>query len=167
MNKYEEIFYFLRECPQLNNLWSIAATEEAGINVVIPAGSSQVFEYNEKLDVYGGYECEIVPYPSIYEDFQINCYKVYDPQDSSAPNGNVNVLSLNDAQLICDWIMKQDQLGNLPNITGKKVVSIECMPSNPQIRGVDTARGFICYFITFRIRYVNDYKGRSIEYDGD
>lgn len=164
MSKYQELFEYLRQCPNLKGLWSIAATEEMGTNVIIPVGASEAYQYAESLDVNGDYECDIVPYPSIFEDYQINCYKTYDPRDNSAPSDNINVLSLDEVQAVCDWIMEQNESGNLPNISGKKVVAIECVPFSPQVRGVDIQQSFICYFITLRIRYVNPLKGRSAEY---
>jgi hypothetical protein len=164
MSKYTEIFDFMRECPRLKDLWSIAATEEIGTKVILPVGASEPYEINETLDVRGGYECDMTPYPSIYEDFQINCYKTFDPQDNSAPSENINVLSLDDVQSICDWVAEQNENRNLPKITGKKVVSIECFPINPQIRGIDRQINSICYFITVRIRYVNTFKRVSVEY---
>jgi hypothetical protein len=157
----------MRQCPQLADLWSIAATQDIGVKVILPQGASEAFSYDEKLDIYGNYECDITPFPSIFEDYQINCYKVYDPEDGSNPNVNINVMGLNDVQAICDWIAEQNDIGNLPQITGRKVVSIECNPIVPQIRMVNTQEGIIAYFITVRIRYVNPLQGRSITYESN
>ena len=71
-----------------------------------------------------------------------------------------------DVQKVIDWVKTQDDAGNFPDIGGK-VVSIECMPSVPQIRYADEAENRICYFITVRIRYVNPYAQKAIEYDAD
>jgi hypothetical protein len=166
-NKYVEIFNYLRECPQLSDMWSIAGTEEQGHRVILPQGASSVYQYDEMIDVYGNYQCEIIPYPSIYEDYQINCFAYYDPADSTEPSKNVNVLELEDVQKICDWITAQNDANHLPKITGKKVISVECNPIVPQIRYVNPEENTVGYFITVRIRYVNDAVRKCREFNGD
>ena len=166
MSKYAELFQYLRQCPILADLWSIGATEDAGVKVILPQSSSQSKRYNEKIDVTDAYSCEIIPYPSIYEDYQINCYSYYDASDSSEPAININVLSLDEVQSICDWITEQSENSNYPELTGLKVVDISCEPNMPQIRYINPDENIIGYFITVRIRYVNpNLRRRYIEYD--
>ena len=155
----------MRQCPKLADLWSIAATEKQGVRVILPQGASQAFQYQEGFDTTGNYLCEIIPHPSIYEDYQINCYQVYDAKDNSAPQDNINVLSIDEVQAICDWVTEQNELRNLPNISGKQVVSIECNPGVPQIRYVNAQENLVAYFITVRIRYVSTVKRKTIEYE--
>lgn len=164
MNKISELFDYMRQCPQLADLWGIGATEDAGIKVILPQGASQSVQYQEKIDVYGNYSCEIVPYPSVYEDYQINCYTMFDTNDNSVSETNINIINFDDVQAICDWIAQQNDNGNLPYITGKKVISIECNPFVPQIRYVNTAENIIAYFITVRVRYLNTAKRRCVEF---
>ena len=164
MSKYVEIFNYLRKCPMLADLWSIAATEDIGVRVVLPQGASAVVQYQESVDVLGNYNCDIVPYPSVYEDYQINCYQWYDVKDRSEPEINQNVLNIDEVQSICDWIAEQNETGNLPDIKGKRVISIECSPFVPQIRYINPEENTIGYFITVRIRYVNTAKRRTIKY---
>lgn len=164
MSKYARIFEYFRQCPELANLWSIAATEDIGRRVILPQGASPSVQYKEFVDNLGGYNCEIIPYPSVYEDFQINCYEWYDAKDSSAPWKNENVLSLEAVQSICDWIKEQDEKGNFPDI-GEKVVSMECNPFVPQIRYVNQEENTVGYFITVRLRYVNKARRKSVEYE--
>lgn len=165
MSKYSEIFNYLRKCPQLSELWSIAATEDAGVRVILPHGASPSVGYNDFIDTLGNYCCDIVPNASVYEDYQINCFEKYDSNDDTSPDINVNVLNLDEVQSICDWIKTQDELGELPEITGEKVVSVECNPCVPQIRYVNHQENIIAYFITVRIRYVNKAKRRRIEHE--
>lgn len=153
-NKYAKLFEYFRACPELSDLWSIAATEERGVRVILPQGASPVVQYREKFDVYDNYECEIEPYPSIYEDFQINCYDWYDTGDDSNPSANVNVLTLEQVMSICEWISAQNEAENFPDI-GERVVSLEVNPFVPQIRYVNPEENTVCYFITVRLRYVN------------
>lgn len=164
MSKYSKLFDYFRQCPELENLWSIAATEDRGVRVILPQGASPVVQYQEQIDTLGNYECEIVPYPSVYEDFQINCYEWYDVNDDAAPTRNENVLTLEQVTSICDWIKEQNDIGNFPDID-EKIISIECNPFVPQIRYANEQEGIICYFITVRLRYVNRAQRKTVEYE--
>ena len=164
MGKYANLFNYFRQCPQLADLWSIAANEQQGVSVILPQGASPARRYDESVDVDGNYICEIKPYLSLYEDFQINCYKSYDVNDDSQPSLNLNVLTLEDVQAVCDWIEAQDAAKNFPDI-GEKVFAIECLPRVPQIRYADANENVMAYYITVRIRYVNKDRGRYFEYD--
>ena len=164
MSKYAKIFEYFRQCPKLANLWSIAAVEKEGVSVILPQGASPTHQYQEFTDNLGNYNCEIVPYPSIYEDFQVNCYEWYDVKDGSSPSHNVNVLSLEDVLSVCDWVKEQNDVGNFPNI-GEKIVSIECNPFVPQIRYVNPEENTVGYFITVRLRYVNRAQRKTVEYE--
>lgn len=165
MSKYSDLFDYMRTCPALADLWSIGATENMGVSVILPQGASEAVAYKEKLDVYGNYEGDIIPYPSVFEDFQINCFRFYDNKDSSEPSSNINVMSLDEVQGICDWVVAQNNIGNLPEFAGQKVISIECNPFVPQIRYVNEQENIIAYFITVRVRYVNPFKQRQVEYE--
>lgn len=162
-SKIVEIFNYMRECPQLGDLWSIAGVEDVDVNVILPQGASAKRQYVDSVDVADHYECEIVPYDRYYEDYQINCYKAYDAKDSSSPKDNVNVVKFEDVQKICDWVAEQDEMLNLPKITNESVVAIECNPHIPQIRLVNTNESIIGYFITVRIHFKNKAK-RSARY---
>lgn len=164
MSKYVNLVNYFKTCPQLKSLWSIAATEDRGVNVILPQGASPAVQYSEDVDVNDTYECTIEPYLSVYEDFQINCYKWYDVNDTSSPEKNVNILSYDEVQAVCDWVREQDENNNFPDI-GEKVVSITCEPFVPQIQYVNSQEEIVAYFITVRIRYVNPRKKKVIEYD--
>ena len=161
MDKIANLFDYFRQCPKLSDLWSIAATENIGVRVILPQGASPARQYRESIDSIGEYNCDIIPYPSVYEDFQINCYEWYDENDSNPPQHNENVLSYDEVKAICDWISEQDAARNFPDI-GENIVSIECNPFVPQIRYVNQVENTVGYFITVRIRYVNRAKGRSV-----
>ena len=164
MSKYAKIFEYFRQCPELADLWSIAATEDIGKRVILPQGASPAVQYQESIDSLGGYNCEIIPYPSVYEDFQINCYEWYDVKDGSAPIHNENVLSLEAVQSICDWVREQNDNGNFPDIN-EKIVSISTEPFVPQIRYVNPGENTVGYFITVRLRYVNRAQRKTVEYE--
>ena len=104
MDKYAVLFNYFRQCPYLENLMSIAAESNKGQTVILPQGASPVVQYQERIDTLGGYECTIEPYPSIYEDFQINCYEWYDVNDTNPPQFNENVLTYQEVVGVCDWV---------------------------------------------------------------
>lgn len=157
-SKIVEIFNYMRECPQLSGLWSIAGVEDVDVNIILPQGASAKRQYLDSTDITDKYECEIVPYDRFYEDYQINCYKRYDVGDSSSPEMNINVLKFDEVQKICDWVAEQDEALNLPKITGESVVAIEANPHIPQIRFTNPEKNIIGYFITVRIHFKNKAK---------
>ena len=164
MDKYGVLFDYFRGCPYLKNLMSIAATSKRKNTVILPQGASPAFEYQEQFDVTGAYECVIEPYPSVYEDFQINCYEWYDVNDTNPPQFNENVLTYEQVCGVCDWIKAQNERGNFPDI-GEMIVSISTEPFVPQIRYVDPDTNTVGYFITVRLRYVNRAQGKTVRYE--
>lgn len=164
MDKYANLFEYFRQCPYLAKLKSIASDMERGNTVILPQGASSVAQHQERFDVNGDYICVIEPYPSVYEDFQINCYEWYDVKDDSAPHQNENVLTYQEVCGVCDWVKQQNEVNNFPNI-GEKIVSIECNPFVPQVRYVDSATNTIGYFVTVRLRYVNRTPRKTVEYE--
>ena len=159
MSKYTEIFNYLKQCPQLYQLWSIYAHEQSGANVILPFGTSQRRTLTDSIDTIGCYTGEIKPLASVYEEYQINCYRDVQPNADE-----FNFMTLEDVQAVCNWINEQDENGNLPEITDKQVISIETYPFNPQIRYIDPDKNIIAYFITVRITYVNTAQARTVEF---
>jgi hypothetical protein len=164
MDKYAVLFNYFRQCPYLKNLMSIAAENNKGNTVILPQGASPSVQYSESVDALGDYQCVIEPYPSVYEDFQINCYEWYDVNDTNPPQFNENVLTYQDVVNVCNWIKAQNEINNFPNI-GEMVVSIECNPFVPQIKYVDPDTNTVGYFITVRLRYVNRTSRKTVMYE--
>ena len=164
MDKYAVLFNYFRQCPYLKNLMSIAAESNKGNTVILPQGASPAVQYQEQFDVNGYYNCTIEPYPSVYEDFHINCYRYYDANDTNSPLHNGNILTYEEVVGVCDWVKAQNEANNFPDI-GEMIVSIECNPFVPQVRYVDEKNNIVCYFITVRLRYVNRTQRKSVEYE--
>lgn len=169
MSRFSEIAEYLKQCPRLKNIATIAASVNADVSVVLPNGGSERRAHVDQLDVNGDYECDIKPYSSFYEDYRLQCYKYYDVNDNSPPDSNINVIILDEVQEICDWIIEQDDNGNLPKVTGRQVVSIEPLPNSPELVGINpnTTPPLIAYYINIRVRYVNRSKGRTVFYGAD
>jgi hypothetical protein len=159
MSKYEEIFDYLKQCPQLYQLWGLYAEEIDGTSVILPFGTSRRTTLTDYTDTIGGYNGEIEPLTSVYEEYQVNCYKDITPNATE-----YNFMKLEDVQAVCDWIIEQDENGNLPKITGKQIISVEPFPFIPQVRYIDPDKNIIAYFITVRITYVNPALARTVEF---
>lgn len=156
MSKITTLFNYMRQCPQLNNLWSIIGDADEGAQIIFPRGSSPIYAaQKEGFDVYDNYNCILQPYPSIFEDFQINMVQRADPNDDTYGADNVNVLSYQDVEDVCSWVLAQNANRNLPKINGLRVVSIEPTGTAPVVWSVDEGEQLIVYAITVRLRYVN------------
>ena len=164
MDKYAILFDYFRQCPYLKDLMSIASESNKGNTVILPQGASPAVQYQEEFDVNGYYSCTIEPYPSVYEDFQINCYVGMDVNDDSNPFENYNVLKYNEVVGVCGWVKEQNEKNNFPDIN-EMIVSVECNPFVPQIRYIDPDTNTVGYFITVRLRYVNRTPRKTVEYE--
>lgn len=163
MLNYAKLFEWFRGCPELSELLTVAATENEGVNVIFPLGASEVRRINEYTNVNNEYVCEIIPYESVYEEFQINCYRAYDVRDETAPAQNVNVLTLSEVSRVCEWIKNKDEREEFPD-ADEQIVSMECVPFVPQIQYINPEEGTVGYFVTVRVRYVNRAKKREMTY---
>ena len=159
----EILFDYFRQCPELEDLLVIAGREEANKTIILPQGASQKRQHDDRFDVNGDYHCDIIPYPSIYEDYHINCYRRYDVNDESLFD-NVNAMNYAEVKRVCEWVEEQDNNNNFPQI-GENIVSIECNPFVPQVRYVDEKNNIVCYFITIRLRYVNRTPRKTVKYE--
>ena len=157
MSTQTKLTEWLKTCPSLSSLWNISAYEQDGANVIIPTGTSAKRNIVDRIDANGFYEADIVPLPSVYEDYQINCYRTIVENDNE-----FNSLNYDEVEKVIQWIEEQDELQNFPDV-GKPVVALDCYPSIPQIRGVDPDTGLVCYYITLRITLVNTAKSRYVE----
>lgn len=158
---YPKLFEWFKTCPELQSLMTVAGQEDAGARVIFPLGASESRQFREWNDVNDEYRCEIVPYPSIYEEFQINCYEWYDAKDESDPHINVNVLSLEEVTRVCQWIEEQDRKQAFPDV-GENIIAIDCVPITPQIQYINAEESLVGYFITVRVRYINKRQKRVI-----
>lgn len=159
MSKQKAITDWLIQCPELSTLWNISAYEQDGANVIVPAGTSYRREFNDNLSVDGWYEADFIPLPSVYEEYQINCYRTLVANDN-----DFNALTFEQVEKVIEWITQQDEKEKFPEINNKVIVSVECFPFIPQVRGIDPDTGLICYYITLRITYINTTKRRSFEW---
>lgn len=159
MSKYQEILDWLKTCPVFaERLYFASAEENDGDNVVIPFGTSARVALNDYWDTNGYYCGSITPLPSVYEEYQVQCFRYI-----GAEENQLNILTLDEVQYVCDWIIEQDEKRNFPRITGKRIISVEPFPFNPQAAGRDVETGLWKYIFTLRITYQNTAKGRCAD----
>ena len=158
MSRITALTTWLKQCPQLNTLWNLSAYEQDGANVIIPTGTSYRRNIEERIDTAGFYEADFIPLPSVYEEYQINCYRTI-----VEDNNDFNSLNYDEVQNVINWIHQQDDNNQFPDI-GEIVTAVECFPFIPQIRGIDPDTKLVCYYVTLRITYVNRAKRRFLEW---
>lgn len=150
---------WLKQCPQMANLFSISAEGNDGDNLITPFSSSDRASISEQKDITGFYEADIVPFVSVYEEYQIDCFRMaYSNED------NYNIMSYEDVKSVCDWIEAQNLTGNFPEI-GEQIVRVEPKPFLPSVRFRDVDANLVGYYFTLRITYVNKMQRRGVEYE--
>lgn len=159
MSKYQEIFDWLKTCPTFaDKLYFGSAEENDGDNVILPFSTSARRTLNDYFDTQGYYCGDLVPLPSVYEEYQVQCFRYI-----GAEQNDFNIMTLDEVQEVCDWIIEQDEKGNFPNINDTYVVAVEPFPFNPQAAGRDVETGLWKWYFTLRITYINPAVGRSVD----
>lgn len=160
---YIKIVEYLRECPQIQKVLPVAGEQKWYNDVVLPVGGSSTANISGRFDTLGGYEAKITPISSIYNDYQINCYRPYDVKDTSQPSLNENALTYEEVQEIFTWVAEQDNNQHFPDVS-EKVISVECTAVQPYIRTVDEEENIMCYAVTFRVWFVNEIRKPRMMY---
>lgn len=159
MSKYSDIFTWLLTCPAFADNLSFGSGEVKGeSNVIVPFGTSARRNISDYIDVDGYYNGSITPLPSVYEEYQVQCFRII-----NANENEYNIMTLDEVQSVCDWVIEQDEIGNFPQIEGKRVIAVEPFPFNPQSAGYDYETGISMWYFTLRITYQGTAKGRSLD----
>lgn len=160
-NLFTQIFDWLRTCPKLSELWSIIGEEKGqyqnNSNIIAPSGSTELYIKDISRDSLGNISYRLKPYPVITMDLPILAYAeaVLDP---APPTENYNNARLNDVQECIDWIINQNNTGNLPVVDGYKILGVIPAPPIAQLYGEAGESGVvdtIKYGFTLQVDYVN------------
>ena len=166
MSKITDLFDYFLNCPQLHDLLAISGEASKGKEIFFPRGSSPIYAtQNENIDVLGNYNGTFSPFPSLYEDWQMNLYRHADPNDETQDETNVNIEDYEDVEEICNWILRNNANRVLPKYNGEKVVAIIPTGTNPIVWDVDEAKQMITYVITIRVYFVNPNPRIEVEYE--
>ena len=76
MSKNQAILDWLKMCPVFaSRLSFVSAETNDGDNVVLPFGSSARRVLDDYFDVDGYYNGTIIPNASVYEEYQVQCFR--------------------------------------------------------------------------------------------
>lgn len=166
MSKITDLYDYFLKCPQCQELLPITGAVERGKEIFFPRGSSAVYaNQNEQFDVIGNYSSTFTPYKSIYEDWQINFYKDAEPNDEIQDERNINILSYEDVEEVCKWILQNNAKRILPKYNGEKVIAIVPTGTMPIIWDTEEMKKIIAYAITVRIYFINPHPKIEVEYE--
>ena len=166
MSKITDLYDYFLNCPQCQDLLPITGEATRGKEIFFPRGSSPIYAtQNENLDVLGNYNSTFSPYPSLYEDWQMNLYRYADPNDETQDKTNINIENYEDVEKICNWILQNNTNRYLPKYNGEKVVAIVPTGTMPNIWDADETKQMITYVITIRVYFVNPNPRIEVEYE--
>lgn len=158
LSKLTNIMDWLKQCPEFSGLCAIMAEGNDGTNLITPFSSSGRASIEHCIDILGDYSAEIIPDPAVYEEYQVDCFRLaYSNQD------DYNILAYEDVEKVCKWIEEQNVTRNFPDIS-EDIVRVEPKPFLPQVRFKDAESGLVGYMFTLRITYVNKMQRTSISY---
>lgn len=144
----------------MSNLFTITAEGQDGTNLITPFSSSDRASIVDRVDVTGAYGADIIPFNSVYEEYQVDCFRhAYPNEDADT------IMQYDDVKEVCKWIEAQNLTKNFPDIE-EKVVRVEPKPFLPTVRWKDVEANLVGYCFTLRITYVNDAPRQVIEYAG-
>ena len=151
-----EIYSWLLTCPHFNALQAISSKLEDAKEVVQSKSSENIYNVTSIQYEDGGYKHYFKPREPYFFDVDVICYRaVY------ADQSEYNMVSEGDVQKICDWLIKQQNEGGVPNLD-PECYQIECLTPKPYIRGIyenknDPGEVMVDYAVT--IRFYTDNPG--------
>ena len=106
MSKNQAILDWLKTCPVFaSRLSFVSAETNDGDNVVLPVGSSARRVLDDYFDVDGYYNGTIIPNASVYEEYQVQCFRYI-----GAEQNEYNIMTVDEAN---DMFLKYDAEGNV------------------------------------------------------
>ena len=106
MSKNQAILDWLKTCPVFaSRLSFVSAETNDGDNVVLPFGSSNRRVLDDYFDVDGYYNGTIIPNASVYEEYQVQCFRYI-----GAEQNQYNIMTVDEAN---DMFLKYDAEGNV------------------------------------------------------
>lgn len=153
MSKFEDVFNWLKNCPHLVNLWAISATVGDWQKVLFLNNTTNLYDVATIPYTDGTKRVSLKPAAAYSETYTINAYT------PMAENADVfNISAFNETQAACDWILQQQNEGNLFDIEGKRVYAVELLTPSPMMRGTDADNHLNVYYISIRVHMENPAK---------
>lgn len=156
MGDFGAIYEWLKNnCPALYNLWVASSLLADKKNIIQPKTSANM--YDVIYEQYSGGEKRYLfkPTEPYYFDVDIICYREF-----YADQNTDNLYTLEDMQAVCDWLIKQQNEGNVPEFKDYPCYQIECLSARPFIRNEfvrddDPNTILVDYAVTVRFYTVN------------
>lgn len=150
MSKFEDVFNWLKTCPNLVNLWAISAEISSWQDVLFLNNTTALYEEITTDYTTDKTRVTLKPMADYSETYTINSYKPI------APNADqYNIDAFNQSQQVCDWILEQQNNATLFDIDGKSVYAVELLTPSPIPRGTDGDNSLISYYISIRVHMPN------------
>lgn len=158
MNDFEQIFEWLKECPELYNLWVISSLLKDDKNILQPNSTSNMYNVNCEKYVDNRKKISFIPVEPYYFDIDIICYRsLYGDENQD------NIEVQKKLQSVCDWLIEQQNTDNTPY---EECYQVECLNPKPFIRGAyqdnDSNTVLVDYAVTVRFYTDNPAKKKVV-----
>ena len=163
MSDFNVIYEWLKNgCEALYNLWVVSSILDDRCNTIQPNSAENMYEVTAERYTDRGMKYVFTPREPYYFDVDIICYRAcYKDQN------DYNMDTLEEVQSVCDWLIEQQNSGNVPKFETYPCYQIECLTPRPFIRNTyewDASPGGIIvdYAVTVRFYTKNPAKQRAM-----
>lgn len=163
MSDFNVIYEWLRDnCSPLYGLWVVSSMLDDRKNVIQPNSSENMYDVGFELYCDGTKKYAFQPREPYFFDVDIICYRAF-----YADQNEYNLDTLEDVQKVCDWLIEQQNSGNVPQFEADVCYQLECLSAKPFIRNVyeqdgDAGAFLVDYAVTVRFYTDNPAKRRVI-----
>lgn len=158
MSDFEQIYEWLKTCPNLYNLWVVSSLLEDRRTILQPNSAAPMYKAEYAAYVDNGKKYTFTPTEPYYFDMDIICYReVYADENAE------NICTQKDIQAVCDWLIEQQNTGNAPQLDKYPCYQVECLTPIPFIRNEWQSENnpgavLVDYAVTVRFYTVNPAK---------
>lgn len=163
MNDFTVIYEWLKNgCTPLYDLWVVSSMLDDQKNVVQPNSSETMYEVYYEPYRDGGRKYIFQPREPYFFDVDIICYRAF-----YTDQNEYNLDTLDSVQKVCDWLIAQQNNGNVPRFETNQCYQMECLSAKPFIRNVFEQDGdpnafLVDYAVTVRFYTENPAKRRVV-----
>lgn len=130
MNDFDVIYDWLKNnCPALYDLWVVSSLLEDRKNIIQPKTSANMYDVLYESYRDGGERYIFNPKEPYYFDVDIICYRAF-----YADQNAYNLDTIENVQAVCDWLIEQQNSGNVPAFEKNPCYQMECLTTRPFIR---------------------------------
>lgn len=138
--------------PELEVISSVLKDK---VNILQPNSSARMYDVKSEPYTDGGRKYIFSPVEPYYFDVDIICYRAVYEDDADR-----NIRQLSKVQSVCDWFIKQQNSGRVPELEEHICYQLECLTPVPFIRNIyesdgDTSKVIADYAVTVRFYITN------------